>query len=244
MEEHRAWMKDLFRTGKYSDIDLISDTKLYEAHRSVVCSMSPVIDRSCEFNSAKLDRVGSDLSESGHGTAKPSFNFGDADPEAVDCLVQFFYLWDYDATPSLSDNVLDQDEPREDMEYSPVADDDAIALEARQMLLHSKIFTLAHIYDIPRLRELCVKKLQAVAEQHWKSGYLLDAAREAYTATPSDVLEMRRAIVKTFFEHRKLLDESRVQAFLIEIPNLTLDILLYMNKPSSPFFGDAGSRWM
>ncbi|KAM5519398.1 BTB/POZ domain-containing protein [Fusarium oxysporum f. sp. phaseoli] len=216
MEEHRAWMKDLFHTGKYSDIDLISDTKLYEAHRSIVCSMSPVIDRSCEFNAAKLDRVEPQGNGSDHRTARASFNFGDADPEA---------------------DIL-----REDDDYSPVTDK-ATTLEARLLILHAKVFTLAHMYDTPRPRAPCIKKSKGAAQQQRKPSYPLDAAREAYTATPTDILEMRKAIVEIFYENRALLDESRVQAFLLEIPQLILDIALYMNKPPTSF-GDRGYKWI
>ncbi|TVY62432.1 hypothetical protein Focb16_v004064 [Fusarium oxysporum f. sp. cubense] len=242
MEEHRKWMKDLFHTGKYSDIDLISDTKLYKAHRSIVCSMSPVIDRSCEFNAAKLDRVEPQGNGSDHRTARASFNFGDAEPEAVECLVQFLYLWDYEVVTAISGDAPDQDILREDDDYSPVTDK-ATTLEARLLILHAKVFTLAHMYDIPRLRELCIKKFKGVAQQQWKSSYFLDAAREAYTATPTDILEMRKAIVEIFYENRALLDESRVQAFLLGIPQLILDIALYMNKPPTSF-SDQGYKWI
>ncbi|CAG7556473.1 unnamed protein product [Fusarium equiseti] len=201
--------------------------------------MSPVIDRSCDFTIAKLDRVESEPNKSDHGTAKASFNFGDDDPEAVHCLVQFFYLWDYEVASPRSEDVLDRDEPREDIDYSLVPDDNATTLEARQLLLHSKVFTLAHMYEVPRLKELCTEKLLQVAKRQWRSGYLLDAAQEAYTATPSDVLEMRKAIVQKFYEHRELLDEKHVREFLLELSHLTLDIMLHINKPPSPF-GSSG----
>ncbi|EEU33429.1 uncharacterized protein NECHADRAFT_56747, partial [Fusarium vanettenii 77-13-4] len=99
------------------------------------------------------------------------------------------------------------------------------------LILHSKVFTLAHTYDISRLGDLSVEKFQAVARSQWRSRCLLDAAREAYTATPSTVSKMREAIVKTFYEHRELLDEDFVKEFLLEMPHLTLDIMIYMNKP-------------
>jgi hypothetical protein len=69
--------------------------------------MSPIIDRSYEFNTAKLERAGPEPNKSDYGTIKASFNFGDADPKAVDCLVQFCYLWDYKAIPSLGGDILD-----------------------------------------------------------------------------------------------------------------------------------------
>ncbi|KAL9561329.1 hypothetical protein ACKAV7_014684 [Fusarium commune] len=60
-------------TGKYSDIELVSTDQLYEAHRAVVCSWSPVINQYCEFNAAKLDQTGPELNEFGNGIAKASF---------------------------------------------------------------------------------------------------------------------------------------------------------------------------
>jgi hypothetical protein len=37
-------------------------------------------------------------------------------------------------------------------------------LEGALLILHSKVFTLAYIYDIPRLRQLSVDKFQAEAQ--------------------------------------------------------------------------------
>lgn len=59
--------------------------------------------------------------------------------------------------------IFDQDVlGEEDTGDSPGADD-VTAPEGPLLILHSKVFTLTHIYDIPRLRELSIKKFQAVA---------------------------------------------------------------------------------
>ncbi|CVL09122.1 uncharacterized protein FMAN_14244 [Fusarium mangiferae] len=217
MEEQKAWRRKIFDTGEYSDIELVSIDKLYEAHRVIVCSWSPVIKKSCEFNAGKA-----------------LFNFGDADPQAVDCMVQFFYLWDYNPRSLMSKHTVGHDGPQEDKtDISPDADDETNPDDAL-LILHSKVFTLAHIYDIPRLRDLSIEKFRAVARLQWRSNCLLDAAREAYTATPSTVLDMRGAIVKTFYEHRELLGEDHVKDFLREVHELTFDILMYMETPPSP----------
>lgn len=184
-----------------------------------MCSWSPVIRRSCQYNASRLTLGEGKIAEPSSGTSKALFNFGDADPQAVDCVVQFFYLWDYNVPLPMSGNNAEID--------IPYADDP----DGSQLILHSKVFTLAHLYDISRLGDLSVEKFQAVARSQWKSKCLLDAAREAYTATPPAVLQMREAIVKTFYEHRELLDEDFIKEFLLEIPHLTLDIMMYMNKP-------------
>ncbi|KAI3570798.1 hypothetical protein IWW34DRAFT_347280 [Fusarium oxysporum f. sp. albedinis] len=216
MEEQKAWRREIFGTGEYSDIELVSTDKLYEAHRVIVCSWSPVIKKSCEFNAGKA-----------------LFHFGDADPQAVDCMVQFFYLWDYNLRSLMPEYILDQDGPQEDETNASLRADDATTPEDPLLILHSKVFTLAHIYDIPRLRDLSLEKFQEVARLQWRSNCLLDAAREAYTATPSTVLDMRRTIVKTFYEHRELLGEDHVKDFLREVHELAFDILMYINEPPS-----------
>ncbi|KAF9772855.1 hypothetical protein IL306_009412 [Fusarium sp. DS 682] len=242
MEEQRAWRREIFDTGEYSDIELVSTDKLYEAHRVIVCPWSPVIKKSCEFNAAKSDRTGPEPTEFGNGITKASFNFGDADPQAVDCMVQFFYLWDYNPRSLMPEHILDHDGPQENETDASSGADDATTPEGPLLILHSKVFTLAHIYDIPRLRDLSVEKFQAVARLQWRSNCLLDAAREAYTATPSAVLEMRRAIVETFYEHRELLDEDQVKDFLREMHELAFDILMYMNNPPSSR-GFSKNKW-
>lgn len=220
----------LFETSKYSDMELVSTHKLYEAHRAVVCSWSTVINKSCEFNAAKIDRTGPELSEFGNGIIKPLFNFGDAEPQAVDCVMQFFYLWDYRIRPLVPSHTFDHDALREAGNGDSPGSGAATALEGSLLILHSKVFTLAHMYEIPRLRELSVKNFQAVAEVQWESDCLLDAAREAYASTPSNVWEMREAIVETFYAHRSLLGQDHIKAFLLEMPDLSVDLLMLMNK--------------
>ncbi|KAH6977800.1 hypothetical protein EDB82DRAFT_502587 [Fusarium venenatum] len=242
MEEQKAWLREIFNTGEYSDIELVSTDKLYEAHRVIVCPWSPVIKKSCEFNAAKSDQTGPELTEFRNGITKASFNFGDVDPQAVDCMVQFFYLWDYNLGSLMPERILDQDGPQEDETDASWGADDATIPKGPLLILHAKIFTLAHIYDIPRLRDLSVEKFEEVARLQWRSNCLLDAAREAYTATPSAVLEMRRAIVRTFYDHRELLDEGQVKVFLREMHELAFDILMYMNNPP-PSLGFTKSKW-
>lgn len=157
--------------------------------------------------------------------------------------MQFFYLWDYEVIPpAFGGVVVDQN-----LMYKEDADDssstDGITdLTGAPLILHSKVFTLAHIYDIPRLRQLSVEKFQADARLQWRTDFLLDAAREAYTATPSEVLEMREAIVDAFHDHPELLDQDHIRTFLLDLPSLTLDILIRMKKPSA-LSGGYASGW-
>lgn len=221
----------------YSDIELVSTHKLYELHRTVVCSWSPVIRRSCQYNTARHHLAETKTAEPGNDTGKALFNFGDADPQAVDCVVQFFYLWDYNIPPPMSSDSAEMG-----VSHANNLPEETATPDGSHLILHSKVFTLAHTYDISRLGDLSVEKFKAVARSQWRSRCLLDAAREAYTATPSAVSKMREAVVETFYEHRELLDEGYVKEFLLEMPHLTLDIMTYMNKPP-PSLGFGASRW-
>jgi hypothetical protein len=44
---------------------------------------------------------------------------------------------------------------------------------------------------------------------------------------------MREAIIDTFYDYPELLDQDHIRIFLLDIPLLTLDILIYIKKPSA-----------
>ncbi|CAG9951836.1 unnamed protein product [Clonostachys rosea f. rosea IK726] len=221
MEEHKAWLQELLTTGQYSDIELKVKNEKYTAHRLIVCYWSPVIRQSCVFNAVKFAHGQSKPNEPGNATMKASFDFGDADPQAVDCMVQFFYKRDYQAIPSICSDKEGEDESSATGTTIP---------ECSLLVLHSKVFTLAHIYDVAGLRKIVVDKFHKLAQLEWRSKCLVEAAREAYNATPPNIPEMREAIVKVLAEHRKLWDEDYIKELLVELSQLTLDILTYMNK--------------
>lgn len=197
-----------------------------------------MIRRSCQYNTARHHLAETKTAEPGNDTGKALFNFGDADPQAVDCVVQFFYLWDYNVPSPMSNDNAEVGA----LYANNLPAEETATPDGSHLILHSKVFTLAHTYDISRLGDLSVEKFKAVAQSQWRSKCLLDAAREAYAATPSAVSKMREAIVEAFYEHRELLDEDYVKEFLLEMPHLTLDIMTYMNKPP-PSLGFGASRW-
>ncbi|KAH7231199.1 hypothetical protein BKA59DRAFT_409503, partial [Fusarium tricinctum] len=145
-----------------------------------------------------------ELNDFSNGIIKASFNFDNADPQAVDYVVQFFYLWDYKVRSLMPRHILDQDILREKDTGDSPGSDNTTAPEGPLLILHSKVFTPTHIYDIPRLIELSIKKFKAVTQVQWESNSLLDTARETYTSTPSNIREIRKAIIKTLYKHRGL----------------------------------------
>jgi hypothetical protein len=43
---------------------------------------------------------------------------------------------------------------------------------------------------------------------------------------------MQEAIIDTFYDHPELLDQDHIRTFLLDMPSLTLDILIRIKKPS------------
>lgn len=110
-------------------------------------------------------------------------------------MVQFFYKRDYQAIPATYSNKEGEDES---------STTDTTIPEGSLLILYSKVFTLAYIYNVAGLREIVVDKFYKLAQLEWRSKCLVEAAREAYNATPPNIPEIREAIVKVLCEHRKL----------------------------------------
>ncbi|KAH6953998.1 hypothetical protein BKA56DRAFT_234957 [Ilyonectria sp. MPI-CAGE-AT-0026] len=222
MEEHIR----LITTGIYSDLKLISALRTYAAHRAVVCLQSPVISKSCQYQDANLVRS----SDCGTHASINSFNFQDDDPLSVDCVVQYFYQSDYVTTYSAFGLDVGIGAVHEEKEGVPDARPD----NGFDMVLHVKVYALAEQYDIPLLKALSLKKFEEAAQDHWRSPYLLDALREAYTSTIEEDRGMRAAGVKILHTRRELMDEGNVRELLKELPQLTFDQLMYFLDMSRP----------
>lgn len=76
------------------------------------------------------------------------------------------------------------------------------------------------------LKVLSLKKFEAAVRLRWKSRYLVEAAREAYTSTIADIQDMRKAVVNVLFTQRKLLDEECIRELLREVPEIVYDLLM------------------
>ncbi|KAH6977665.1 hypothetical protein EDB80DRAFT_593534, partial [Ilyonectria destructans] len=219
---------ELFTTGIYSDLTLISTERTYAAHRVVVCFQSPVISKSCKHQDANRDKSG----DCSTHTPTNSFNFLDDDPLSVDCIVQFFYRSDYNIArsapgPNAEIGIIQKDEAPNSLSENNGANDS-------DLVLHVKVYALAEKYDIPVLKALSLGKFKAAALQHWRSPYLLDALRKAYTSTIEEDRGMRTAGVKILHTRRELLEEENVRQLLKELPQLAYDQLMYLNDMTKP----------
>lgn len=151
---------------------------------------------------------------------------------SVDCIVQYFYQSDYVTTYSAFGLNTEIGALHEEEETVP----DAPPEDGFDLVLHVKVYALAEQYDIPLLKALSLEKFEEAAREHWRSPYLLDALREAYTSTIDEDRGMRTAGVKVLHMRRELMDEDNVRELLKELPQLTFDQLMYfldMSKPNN-----------
>lgn len=148
-------MVRLFNSDLYSDLQLISGDKSYAAYRIVVCFHSSVI----------RDKIITTLVESTPGvtggfTFVNKYRFEDDDSQCVNCIIQYFYRWDY--------KILDQ--PQDIMNHEPkdVKDADSSprngsTVAGSELVVHVKVFALAEKYAIGPLKALSVSKFEATA---------------------------------------------------------------------------------
>ncbi|RSL38682.1 hypothetical protein CEP54_016394, partial [Fusarium duplospermum] len=227
-EKTTGIFETLWKSGIYSDLMLVSAEKNYQAHRAVVCLQSEVISKKCDFDTINTSWIKpNDFSKDGSTTL--SFDFLDDDPRSVDCMVQYFYRSDYEvprSTSSIDDEA--------DVMYKEDADDsdaDDAASDDSHLIIHVRVFALAEKYDIPPLKVLSLKKFKAAIQLYWKSKYLAEAAREAYTSTIADIQDMRKAVVDILFTQRALLDEEYIRGLLREVPDIAFDLLMQFHAP-------------
>ncbi|KAF4467548.1 btb poz domain-containing [Fusarium albosuccineum] len=234
MKEHRKRLSEqpltrsrLFHTGEYSDLRIICGNKTYAVHRAVVFYQCPLIKSNhapCVSNWVGSSRT------FGSQDTRPAYNFYDDDPQAVDCLVQYFYHWDYNVSSHTRDARAETGVIyKEDTDSSP----SDVPLSS-DLISHVRVFALAEKYSIHLLKSLSVAKFEAAAQQYGKTHYFADAAREAYnTALPDDIREIRDSIVKFIYKRQYLIQEDHIKKLMLDKPQLSLNLhLRYSIKPA------------
>jgi hypothetical protein len=230
MEQHRKWIGELLDSGLYSDLRLISEDKTYSAHRAVVCFQSSVIG----------DKILTTLIESTPGvtggfTFVNKYRFEDDDPQCVDCVIQYFYHWDYKVPDRLQDATINHG--AEDIKDTDSLPRNGSSVARSELIVHVKVFALAEKYAVDPLKALSVSKFEATAQQQRGSHCLAEAAREAYKPNvPDNVRGMRDSIVEFLHTRLHILQEEPIKQLLLDLPQFSLDLhmrRLANTKPAS-----------
>ncbi|GKU14305.1 unnamed protein product [Fusarium langsethiae] len=221
-----SWLRSSFDDDSYADLTLISSAKQYSAHRVIVCSQSSVIAKKfqSQFQSTKQDPS----CDSYGVTSRYCFDFSQDDPQAVDCLIQYFYCQDYQSSSSSTAMEDTKPDETEDAISSTVLEQSSI--DDSYPIFHVRVYALAEFYDVPALKELALEKFNRVIQDNSQPDRFLDGVEEAYESTIQEDKGLRDAIVNFFYTHPDLVNEERVQEILQKTNSLTYDLLMHWNK--------------
>ncbi|CZR49762.1 uncharacterized protein FPRO_14761 [Fusarium proliferatum ET1] len=233
-----SWLRDSFDDNSYSDLILVSRGRQYNAHRAIVCPQSPVIAKKCKFQDATQ---GGTLCDTCGASPGYYFDFLDDDPQAVDCLIQYFYQQDYQSSCN-SPRVKDAESCDAEHEVS-VSLSEQDDIDDSYPILHVRVYALAELYGILTLKRLALEKFNKTIRENVQTHRFLASVEEAYTSTVQEDRGLRDAITEFFYTHPDLLDEERVQHTLRRTENLSFDIVMYWHhdhqtpKKAVPIWG-------
>ncbi|SCO54687.1 uncharacterized protein FFNC_15626 [Fusarium fujikuroi] len=233
-EEWKKWCSALFETGDYSDLRLVLGQKTYKAHRVVVFYHSAYIRDIHEQDGFSLMIRGQPF---GPQDRKPAFAFENhRDARAVDCVVQYFYRWDYEIPGHARDAKVNTGMMYKEDACSST--EDVMSLDGSDLITYVRIFAMADKYGIHPLKSLSVAKFEAAAPHFENTDHFVKAAREAYDSdngVSDNAREMRDSIVEFICKRRYLLHEDHIKKLMLDEPQLSLDLhLRYAPNPVRP----------
>jgi hypothetical protein len=97
--------------------------------------------------------------------------------------------------------------------------------DAKQLLLHAKMYEIADKYDVVDLKQLAREKFLRATAQYWNSELFAPAAHYAFSTTPEQDKGLRDVVSKTISTHMVLLNKPAVEALLTEFNGLAFGLL-------------------
>ncbi|KAF9776791.1 hypothetical protein IL306_004969 [Fusarium sp. DS 682] len=219
-----SWLRHSFDDDTYADLTLVSRVKQYSAHRIIVCPQSPVMAKKFQFK----DTTQGPSCDSCGALPKYRFDFLDDDPQAVDCLIQYFYRQDYQSSyrgPATKDTRPDEAEGTNSP--SPL---DQNSIDDSYPIFHVRVYALAEFYNIPALKELALVKFKRAIQDDSQPDRILDGVEEAYASTIQEDRGLRDAITEFFYTHSNLVSEKRVQDILQTTNSLAYNLFMHWHK--------------
>jgi hypothetical protein len=155
------------------------------------------------------------------------------DPQAVDCIIQYFYRQDYQSgyrDPATEDSVAEGMEGT----TSPLPLDQN-SIDDSYPIFHVRVYALAEFYNVPALKELALEKFNRVIQGNSHPDRFLDGVEEAYKSTIQEDRGLGDAIVNFFYAHQDLMNRERVQEILQKTNSLTYELLMHWNNNQATF---------
>ncbi|CAD6444460.1 6a6c280b-755d-4884-8bd3-fc363dc20355 [Sclerotinia trifoliorum] len=237
----------LYDTGKYSDMKIRCEDKVFNAHRAVVCMRSPVI-------AAAMD------DDRWEEAAKGEYHMSDDELPVVEAMIHYLYLRTYDdqvvsppeALGSHSQVEIGKDEmppspPTLGSESEPDPEPELDTWRTRanlswnnggivpeaipvslpsSLLLNAKVYIIADKYMIPALKSLACEKCSKSLEEHWNTPEFSATAELLWENTPSSDMLLRDSVVATAASNIDvLLDRGEFVEFMSAHGDFAVEVL-------------------
>ncbi|CCD44667.1 hypothetical protein BofuT4_P055680.1 [Botrytis cinerea T4] len=250
-------IKVLYDTGKYADMKIRCEDKVFDVHRAIVCIRSPVI-------AAAMD------DDRWEEAAKGEYHMSDEKLPIVEAMINYLYSGSYDDQVALESKASDDDlqiglpssPPKPVTE--PIGDPWAQRrVEVKQhnsrgfgqqvqgapltkpssLLFNAKVYIIADKYMIPALKSLSHENFKKSLREHWNTPEFAAVAEFLWDNTPGSDTLLRKAVTATAATYIDvLLDKEDFVDFMSEYGEFTVDIMKRMKgkyKSVAPAFGFA-----
>ncbi|APA11806.1 hypothetical protein sscle_08g065760 [Sclerotinia sclerotiorum 1980 UF-70] len=249
----------LYDTGKYSDMKICCEDKVFNAHRAVICMRSPVI-------AAAMDN------DRWEEAAKGEYHMSDDELPVVEAMIRYLYLRTYDdqvvgppeALSSHSQLEIGKDElplpltpafkPESELEPEPAPDSEPdsepdlapwyataklpevtpVSLPS-SLLFNAKVYIIADKYMIPALKTLAYEKCSKSLEEHWNTPEFSAAAELLWENTPTSDIQLRDSAVATAASNIDvLLDRGEFVEFMSAHGDFAVEVLKRVTRKTYP----------
>ncbi|KAF5872981.1 putative btb poz domain protein [Botrytis fragariae] len=245
-------IKSLYETGKYADMKIRCEEKVFDVHRAVVCIRSPVI-------AAAMD------DDRWEEAAKGEYHMSDEELPIVEVMIKYLYCGSYDDQVALESKASNDDsqvglpssppkqvtgtlanpssQPRE-IRWSDFARSGGSGLNTAfgqadpqvapitkpsSLLFNAKVYIIADKYMIPALKSLAHEKFTKSLREHWNTPEFTASAEFLWENTPGSDMLLRRVLVATAATHIDvLLDRGEFVEFMSEHGDFAVGVMKKM----------------
>ncbi|TEY43196.1 hypothetical protein BOTCAL_0375g00120 [Botryotinia calthae] len=228
----------LHDTGKYADMKIRCEDKVFDVHRAIVCIRSPVI-------AAAMD------DDRWEEATKGEYHMSDEKSPIVEAMINYLYCGSYDDQVALESKASDGDlrvelppsppkptiepfggpwaqMPRRSGMFVPVAQVTP-PTKPSSLLFNAKVYIIADKYMIPALKSLAHEKFTNSLREHWNTPEFTAVAEFLWDNTPGFDTLLGRAVIATAATYIDvLLDKGEFVVFMSEYGEFTVEVVKKM----------------
>ncbi|TGO39744.1 hypothetical protein BHYA_0048g00090 [Botrytis hyacinthi] len=216
-------LRALYDTGKYADMKIRCEEKVFDVHRAVVCIRSPVI-------AAAMD------DDRWEEAAKGEYHMSDEELPIVEAMINYLYRGSYDDQVTLGSEASDdvsqvEPPPSPPKQVTETISQVAPLTKPSSLLFNAKVYIIADKYMIPALKSLAHEKFTKSLLEHWNTPEFTAGAKFLWKNTPGSDVLLRRVLVTTAATCiNVLLDRGEFVEFLTEYGDFAVGVMKKMNR--------------